>query len=220
MTAEHGTLCPACDYQSPPDARFCAWCGAILKRDDVARQLAYAFRLEEDGRLGDAILEYEMLTGRPDLLHRAIVLKHLGNLHFRLGHLRRAKRYLGDACALEPANATFRHDLGIVHYHLAEFEAAGECFEAALRSDPDLQLSWFWLGNSRYLLGRRDEAIAAFRELLDRYPNFAVAHFRLGVIYARAGEKEKAEAEFRRVLEKNPEAAVARFYMEAAIEGK
>jgi tetratricopeptide (TPR) repeat protein len=212
-------LCPACDYQGPPDARFCAWCGAILKRDDIARQLAYAFRLEEDGRQGDAVLEYEALAEHPDLLHRAVVLKHLGNLHFRLGHLRRARRYLSEACTLEPANATFLHDLGVVHYHLAEFEAASDCFEKALRVDPDLQLAWFWLGNSRYLLGHKDEAIAAYRELLDRYPNFAVAHFRLGVIYARAGEKDKAETEFRRVLDKNPEAAVARFYVESALGG-
>jgi tetratricopeptide (TPR) repeat protein len=206
--------CPTCENDCPPSARFCEHCGTILRRDEVDRQLAYAFRLEAESRLGDAITEYELLAERDDVAHRPMVLKHLGNLHFRLGHLRRAKRYLGDACDAEPANATFRHDLGVVHYHLAEFDEAIKCFETALRVDPDLQLAWFWLGNARYHLGRREGAIAAFRELIDRFPNFAVAHFHLGVIYAREGEKEKAEAEFKRVLEKNPEDAAARFYMD------
>ena len=141
------------------------------------------------------------------------VRKHLGNLHFRLGHLRRAKEHLAAACELDATNSTFWHDLGVVQYHSAELDRAITSFQEALTRDPDMHLAYFWLGNALYHRGMKDEAAEAFQELLKRYPNFTIGHFHLGVIYARQGNKQASEEEFRRVLLKNPEHAAARFYL-------
>lgn len=206
--------CPHCNHQVTEAARFCENCGAILQRNDPAYQVAYAHRLEMEGRFTEAITEYEKLIERGASTHELLaVRKHLGNLHFRLGHLRRAKEHLRAVCDAEPANATYWHDLGVVEYHAAEFDDAIAAFQEALVRDPDLQLAYFWLGNALYHRGRNAEAIEAFRELLDRYPNFMVGHFHLGVLYARGGNIEEAESHFRRVLNKNPEAAAAQFYV-------
>jgi len=208
------TRCPYCNHQTNENARFCENCGAILQRNDPAHQLSYANRLEVEGRFTEAIAEYEKLIekGSPRELLPA-VRKHLGNLHFRMGHLRRAKEHLQAACEAEPGNATFWHDLGVVEYHAAEFDGAIAAFQEALVRDPDLLLAYFWLGNALYHRGRNDEAVDSFRELLDRYPNFMVGHFHLGVIYARRGNVAEAEEHFRKILEKNPEAAAAQFYV-------
>lgn len=207
--------CPTCNHKGSEKARFCENCGAILHRSDPAFQLAYAHRLEMEGRFVESIAEYEKLAARgaPED-HLPAVRKHLGNLHFRMGHLRRAKEHLGAACEEDPGNAAFWHDLGVVAYHAADFDEAITAFREALIRDPDLQLAYFWLGNALYHSGKNDEAVAAFRELLDRYPNFMVASFHLGVIHAREGRIEEAEEAFRIVLQKNPGAAAAQFYVQ------
>lgn len=206
--------CPHCSHGVEESARFCENCGAILRRNDPAYQLAYAHRLEMEGRFTESIVEYEKLIDRGGPADQLpAIRKHLGNLHFRMGHLRRAKEHLRAACDADPGNGTFWHDLGVVAYHAAEFDDAIAAFQEALVRDPDLQLAYFWLGNALYHRGRNDEAIEAFRELLDRYPNFMVGHFHLGVLHARRGNIEEAESHFRRVLRKNPEAAAAQFYV-------
>ncbi|MBM3319175.1 MAG: tetratricopeptide repeat protein [Candidatus Eisenbacteria bacterium] len=208
------TKCPYCNHQPSESARFCENCGAILQRNDPAYQLAYAHRLEMEGRFGEAIAEYEKLIEKGVMREQLPALrKHLGNLHFRMGHLRRAKEHLRAACEMEPGNAAFWHDLGVVEYHGAEFDDAIAAFQEALVRDADLLLAYFWLGNALYHRGRNDEAIEAFGELLDRYPNFMVGHFHLGVIHARRGNVEEAEGHFRKILQKNPEAAAAQFYV-------
>ncbi len=211
--------CHACGRGVSRAAHFCDQCGAILSREDPVNQLAYAYRLELGGRPEEAVNEYESLTTRKlPSSEMAVVRKHLGNLHFRLGHLRKAQTHLEKACGIEPGNATFWHDLGVVEYHMVNFDAAIECFRKALEQDPHLHLGYFWLGNALYHAGELDDACQAFEDLLQRYPNFTIARFHLGVLYARQGKREESEEEFRRVLHKNPQDAAARFYI-ASPEG-
>jgi protein O-GlcNAc transferase len=209
--------CPRCCYEVRESARFCERCGSILRSDDPAYELAYAYRLEITGELEEAARHYERILSDSELgADLPAVHKHLGNLHLRLGHLRRAKAHLSQACELEPGNAAFWHDLGVVTYHMADFDASIDALREALHRDPDQQLAWFWLGNALYHKGDKAGAARAFRSLIERYPNFTIAHFHLGVIYARQGKRRDAEEEFRRVLLKNPEDVAARFYVSQA----
>jgi tetratricopeptide (TPR) repeat protein len=206
--------CPRCQGTITESARFCASCGSILQATDPAYQLSYAHRLETTGDLEGAVREYErLLEGSGMAGETAGVHKHLGNLHFRLGHLRAGRDHLARASALEPSNAAFWHDKAVIEYHMAEFDDAIDSLKEALRRDPDLHLAYFWLGNALYHRGDMDEAAASFRELLERFPNFAIARFHLGVIYERQGLREEASREFRRVLFQNPEDAAARYYV-------
>jgi tetratricopeptide (TPR) repeat protein len=206
--------CRTCGHDARETAQYCEQCGAILRRDDPASQLVHAYRLEVAGKLDEAVEEYErLLEHAPVPSEMAAARKHLGNLHFRLGHLRRAREHLARACESDPGRSAFWHDKGVVEYHAAGFDEAIQSFRIALDLNPDHQLAYFWLGNALYHRGELDEAATAFRDLLDRYPNFTIARFHLGVIYARQGKKEDSEEEFRRVLSKNPEAAAARFYV-------
>lgn len=177
------------------------------------KDLFRAHRLEMEGSLAAAVAEYERILGDFEDKHElAIVRKHLGTLHFRLGHLRRAKKHLAVACEIDSCNSAFWHDLGVAQYYSAEFEGAISSFQKALTLDADMHLSYFWLGNSLYHRGLKDEAAEAFQELLSRYPNFTIAHFHLGVIYERQGNEEDALKEFQKVLRKNPDDEAARYY--------
>ena len=206
--------CPRCDYTVSDRARFCEMCGSILRATDPAYQLSYAHRLEISGDLEGAVREYDRLL-EGDVVDRevAAVHKHLGNLHFRLGHLRVAREHLAKACSLEPANAAFWHDKGVAEYHMADFDAAIGSLREALRRDAELLLAYFWLGNALYHQGENEQAAEAFRELLERFPNFTIARFHLAVIYERQGRKEEAGKEFQRVLFANPGDAAARHYV-------
>lgn len=206
--------CQRCAHGVQETARFCEQCGSALRSDDPAFELSYAHRLEATGDLQSAAREYERMLDSVDLgEYRAMVLKHLGNLSFRMGHLRRARLHLAAAVEIEPDNAAFLHDLAVVQYHVADFDAAVESLREALRHDPGLHLAYFWLGNALYHRGDRTEATKAFQTLIERYPNFTIARFHLGVIFAREGKRDAAEREFRRVLLKNPEDTAARYYI-------
>jgi tetratricopeptide (TPR) repeat protein len=206
--------CPNCDRAVRDTASFCESCGTILQRDDPRYQLSYAHRLECAGELEAAIAEYENLLETEQAAEQeALIRKHLGNLHLRLGHLRRAEKHLERACGLSDENPAFWHDLGVIQYYMCDFDGCVTALKEALGQDPDHHLSYFWLGNALYHLGRVDEAVEAFEELLERYPNFTIARFHLGVIHARQGRKKEAVEEFRRLLLQNPEDAAARFYV-------
>ena len=209
--------CPRCEHLCPDTARYCEQCGSLLRCDDPSYPLADAYRLELAGKLNEAVATYEKLLEGPCDQQASPISKHLGNIHFRLGHLKRAKAHLARACELDPSNATYWHDLGVVQYHMTDFEGAEESLRNALERDPDLHLAYFWLGNALYHKGEYEEAKKAFHELLERYPNFAIARFHLGVIYSREGNREAATKEFCSVLLKNPEDAVARFYVRREI---
>ena len=202
-----------CDSPVSETARFCESCGSALSGDDLVSRLGQAYRIELSGRLEDAVIEYEKLLGNDASGGSVVVSRHLANLHFRMGHLRRARKYLVDACGLDESNPTLWHDLGVIDYHLAQFDEAVSALRRSLELDENSMVALFWLGNALYHRGDFDEAVEAFSLLIDRYPNFTIARFHLGVIYGRQGEKDKAAAEFRRVLMKNPEAAAARFYV-------
>jgi tetratricopeptide (TPR) repeat protein len=181
---------------------------------DAEGRLAFALGLEMRGELDRAVHAYEEIVEAGDRgPNEALVRKHLGNLHLRMGHLRRAREHVNAACELDPENPAFWHDLGVVHYYLADFDACVECMRRAITIDRDLQLCYFWLGNALYHRGDLDDAASTFGELLERYPNFTIGNFHLGVIHERKGETAKAKEQFRAVLLKNPHAKSAQHYL-------
>lgn len=206
--------CPHCEHPCGDAAKYCEACGGSLHGGDLGLALGQAYREELGGRLEAAAAMYERLLEKNAAGARsAVVRKHLGNLHFRLGHLRLAREHLSRACELDPDNPAPFHDLGVVAYHMADFDGAVEALRRAVGTGAGLELAWFWLGNALYHRGDLDDAAEAFRELLSRYPNFTIARFHLGVIYARQGDKSRAEDEFRRVLATSPADAAARYYV-------
>ena len=93
--------CPNCDRTVRDTASFCESCGAILQRDDPRYQLSCAHRLECAGELEPAIAEYEsLLENEQPAEQEAMICKHLGNLHLRLGHHGLAKLFRDGALSL------------------------------------------------------------------------------------------------------------------------
>lgn len=182
--------------------------------ESVNEALTHAYRAEINGRLDDAAAEYEQILERDlDAMEAATVRMHLGKLHFRLGHLRRARTHFKKASEPDPQNANLWYEMGVVDYHMADFDGAVDSLRHALEIDRNLHMAYFWLASALYHRGDLDDAAKGFRTLVEKFPNFTIARFHLGVIYARQGNKQAAEEEFRRVLLKNPEAAAARFYV-------
>jgi len=184
-----------------------------LKNGALIDGLTQAYREEAAGNLEKAVEDYEALLKDANESESAVVRKHLGNLHFRMGHLRSARAYLGSATEVDAGNASLWHDLGVVEYHMADFDRAVDAFRHALVADPNLHLTYFWLGNALYHRGDYKSAASAFQELLERYPNFTIARFHLGVIYARQGDDRKAKEQFHKLLLHNPDDVAARYYV-------
>ena len=206
--------CKRCDSVPRKAARYCDACGSLLVGEDWIGRLAHAHQDEVAGRLDGAAAQYESLLSEVGAAaESAVVRKHLGNLRFRLGHLRAARVQMTRACELDAGNGTFWHDLGVVDYHLADFDGAVSAFRRALDADPNLHLTLFWLGNALYHRGDHEEAARTFGELIERYPNFAIARFHLGVTHARQGLQKLAQEQFRKLLMHNPEDVAARYYV-------
>jgi len=205
--------CTRCESPLSETARYCETCGLAVAGDDMVQRLAQAHDEELAGRLVEAARQYEQLLKQvPGGTEYAVVRKHLGNLHFRMGHLRSAREHLARACELDEKNGACWHELGVIDYHMADFRNAITSFRRARSVDENLHLPLFWLGNSLYHIGDLEGAVEAFQQLIERFPNFSIARYHLGVIYTRQGNTKRAEAQFQKLLLDSPEHVAAQFY--------
>jgi len=77
----------------------------------------------------------------------AEALHLLGVIAGEAGFLEPAVLFLKRSIELQPMAAGYRNDLGVTHRKLNQIDLAAECFEEALRLDPDFVDSHYNLGN-------------------------------------------------------------------------
>jgi len=141
---------------------------------------------------------------------RAKRYRDFGELEKNLSHL----YYELTGEAVEPPGiiemeASELSNKGISLANLGLHKEAIDCWQQALRLDPNFAKAHNNLGFAYTKQGRLDEAIGEFKEALKLNPNDAVAHNNLGVAYKDQGRLDEAIGESQEALRLNPNYAEA-----------
>lgn len=95
------------------------------------------------------------------------------------------------AAQLSPTGANMDAEvqtgLGVLFYSMEEYDKTLDCFQAAIRCDPNDALSWNRLGASYANSNRPEQAIESYSKALQLNPNFVRARYNLGVSFINMG---------------------------------
>jgi predicted TPR repeat methyltransferase len=153
-----------------------------------------ALALHRAGRLGEAEALCRQISADQPNNPRALQL--LGVIFSQRGDFQTAAEMLGQAVALEPANAEFRCNLGEMQRRLGQLPAAIASFRSAAERAPGNSVTRFNLGLALAQAGQLEEAMGAFRGVAAIDPNCADAFFNLGLLLVKLQRHEEAVACF------------------------
>ena len=168
----------------------------------VSQRFGDAVRLQQSGRLAEAIAVYDrILLLNPDLAevhnNRGAALAGLERFTDAEGAYRRA-------LALNPGYAEAFNNLGNALCESGKFGEAERALRAAIELSPGWARCRTNLGLALTRQGRFSAAEAAHREAIALDPDLAEAHNNLGETLSRAGRPEQAEASLRRAIALKP----------------
>ncbi|KAI9679879.1 MAG: hypothetical protein M1817_004893 [Caeruleum heppii] len=107
-----------------------------------------------------------------DLLAHAVLLFHAADwtssIGIHRGILRRIRRN-PFASAVDQYESRLWFNVGIIHVHLGEFEAAAESLERAVGAEPDMAIAWFVLATCQFENGAFRRARKAYRRCLETF---------------------------------------------------
>jgi tetratricopeptide (TPR) repeat protein len=84
------------------------------------------------------------------------------------------------------------HTLGLVRWHLGDYDGAKEAYRAAAAADPRSAEGWLGLATVAVAQGDGAAALAAYDQVLARRPRFAAAELGRAWALARLGRKDEA----------------------------
>ena len=160
------------------------------------------------GSLGDVVAEAVTALEAGALARSEEILRQVLNKQPRLAaawHLRgltaqrdddlvRASEYFAEATTIDPENALFCRDLGIVLGLLARGAEALDVLGRALELAPEDPLARFHLANALMKADRPGEAIDHYQATLARHPDLTEAHANLSAAFRATGAFEPAIA--------------------------
>ncbi|CAI4055821.1 hypothetical protein N7582_000436 [Saccharomyces uvarum] len=106
--------------------------------------------------------------------------KERGSTHIDM-NARVTKQYLQLANSLSSADPEVQLCLGLLFYTKDDFDKTIDCFESALKVNPNDELMWNRLGASLANSNRSEEAIQAYHRALQLKPSFVRARYNLAV---------------------------------------
>ncbi|MCB2108746.1 MAG: tetratricopeptide repeat protein [Rhodobacteraceae bacterium] len=181
----------------------------VAEQNPPTAALQFAASLRYEARDLPGALTYcdRLLVREPRHAH-ALLIK--GRTLFDLGRDAEADAALCEAIAANPDAAAAHFNRGLVLERLGQFDAAAECYRAAVARQNPYPVAWNSLGNVLDRLGFVDDAIAAFKTAVDQFPNFSPAHNNLGATLAGQGRFSAAAAAYENALACDPENLAAR----------
>lgn len=171
---------------------------------DVATHLAQGRQLLEQGKLNEAIAEFQLALR----LDANSVEAHfqLGNAYFQQGKLEEAAKEFQKAVDLAPENVDARSNLGAAYYELGQFDKAAAEFKKAITLQPEDADIHYNLGAAYVQQFQFDAGIAEFNEALRLNPNLTRAYFGLGNAYKLQGKNQEAIQALEKFLSLSDEA--------------
>jgi tetratricopeptide (TPR) repeat protein len=104
---------------------------------------------------------------------------HLAKLFMNDGQVNRADVALTEAVKFESGNPVVQDLMGAVYTTMGEYGLAGECFEKAMRGQPDHPPFMLNLANNHIYNGRIEDAEELLQRVVAIQPNTAQAHWSL-----------------------------------------
>ena len=161
-----------------------------------------ARKLQERGDLSDAEPLFSIvLAVRPG--HFGSLLG-LGSICAVTNRPDDAKRYLGQAIAVDKDAAEAHGSMGAVHTSAGDLDAAAACYDRALVLAPDHPGVHYAYATLLQTLGRNAEAIEHLRRALSGRPDHLDAHFVLGNLLYAGGQDAEAMECYLKVLQLSP----------------
>lgn len=113
------------------------------------------------------------------------------------------------SAGLDPASAGTFVNLGTIHFHLRDWEAAERHYRRALDADPRYALAHFNLGNLFDESGDRALALTHYLVALRLDANYADAHYNVALLYQSSGQLMRAVRHWKAYLKLDPSSAWA-----------
>jgi predicted O-linked N-acetylglucosamine transferase (SPINDLY family) len=138
------------------------------------------------GRLEEADAIYRKMPNNASALHFRGLLAHQQHRH------EDAIALLGNAIALQPANAEYYYTLDTVCRAANRLDNIIDSYQKLLEHQPDNPIAWNRLGNAIKDNGMPADAATCYQNALSIKPDFAEAYNNLGILLADNGELEGA----------------------------
>ena len=121
-----------------------------------------------------------------------LVVRAVGDWHFRYGRSEEAIESYRQAIALNPNDPVAHRHLGRTLFRTERFEEAIEPLQQAVRLDPFSGVANVWLADAFWAIGRAEEAMFRLRRIIRDQPDFPQAHDRLATYLVQTGESGEA----------------------------
>jgi tetratricopeptide (TPR) repeat protein len=108
-----------------------------------------------------------------------------------------------------PAFWRSNYNLGFAYYKTAQFQAAAQYLQRAIRINPADSDQYIYLALAQLELKKFPEAAENASSAIARSPNTRGYHFVLGLIFETAGDRARAAAEFRTEIGGHPDNSAA-----------
>ncbi|NTW52425.1 MAG: tetratricopeptide repeat protein [Chlorobiaceae bacterium] len=175
----------------------------MLNTRQLQLKLEQAFASHRQGQLAQAQALYdEVLAMAPD---------HVDALHLsgvtaaQTGNHVKAVEMIGKAIAIDPGNACFHCNLGLVLNGLKEFESAATSFDRAISIKPDYHLAHYNRGKALLELDMYNAALASFDKAIAIVPDDHLAHYNRGNALKKLNQLESAVESFDRAITIKPD---------------
>ena len=172
-----------------------------LGKDDAANWLNIGVAQRQLGRTREALAAYdralEIEPGNAQVLtNRVSLLQQEGKGSAALA---------AQAAALPTENqAQLRFNQGLAQTRLAQWQAAADLFEQAVRLDPGLDTAWLNLGVMQAKLGQYQRALDTLNDYLKRAPQKSIGLLNRADVLHQLGDDSAAEKDLLRAVQLEP----------------
>jgi len=154
----------------------------------------------DKGRWREELLETSRAGRQVDFIRAQV-----GDQYAEAGMIDDAIREFAAARRLDPSDADYSNQLGVLFRRSGQNEKAIEAFSAALAAKPRESVYAYNLGNALSAVGRIDQAILNYKLALKSASNPAEVLNNLGQAYRRKGDSEQAIEAFKKAIRAKPD---------------
>ncbi|NTW52424.1 MAG: tetratricopeptide repeat protein [Chlorobiaceae bacterium] len=181
----------------------------MVNAAQIQTQFEQAFACHQQGDFPQAVALCEaVLAIEPnhvEALHLSGVMAAQLKQHWKSVNL------IGKAIALQPGNAAFHCNLGLVLYELNALVDAVASFDKAIAIKPDYFEAYINRGNALQELRKFDEAVESFDKAIAIKPDLAETHFNRGNALKKLEKFDAAVESFDKAIAIKPDLVAACF---------
>ncbi|KAJ3764197.1 ADP/ATP carrier receptor [Lentinula raphanica] len=128
-----------------------------------------------------------------------------GTFKFLVGDVEGAKADLNESIKLVPSFTQSLVKIASVYMEQGEVEKAFECFEEAIKHNPEDPDIYYHRGQVLFIMNKFDEAAENYTKSTELDDQFVFSHIQLAVAHYKAGNLASAMAQFRRTMKSFPQ---------------